>query len=130
MKLKTTLSLLILVTIIATAIPLMGIADANPNIDSAGISLSSTMSARFTCSASGYYDISVYSVKLEVKNASGGWAFVSWLTAPPSAASTSNYVKMMSYASSCTVGKTYRISATFNASGETVIRTSNERKYN
>lgn len=129
MKTKITLTMLILTLVIMASIPALAAIDANPHIDSAGISLSSAMKARFDCSASDDYDISVYDVKLQVKNANGTWSSAGSLSSPPSASNTSNYTKSVTYSGSCTKGKTYRITATFDASGETVTRTSNEMTY-
>lgn len=128
MKAKTFLTVMVLVAFIMTAIPVLAAADANPNIASAKIMLGSSMSARFECSANADYTISVYSVKLEVKNSNGTWSSAGSLSSPPSA-TTSNYSKSVSYAGSCTKGNTYRITATFDANGETVIRTSSEVTY-
>ena len=129
MKNRSVTIIVVLVLLITTALPILAHARANPHINGAGISLSSSMSARFECSTSADYNISVYSVKLEVKNANGTWSSAGTLSSPASASNTSNYTKSVSYASSCTKGKTYRISATFDASGETVTRTSNEMTY-
>ena len=104
--------------------------EANLNITSASINLPQSMNACFSLVAKLYCDISVYNVKLEVKNSNGTWSFVSWLGSPAGATNVVLYTRTVSYASSCTKGKTYRISATFDASGETVSRTSNEATYN
>jgi len=104
--------------------------DANPNISSASIILPSSMNTTFTLTARNFCDISVYSVKLEVKNSNGTWSFVSWLSSPAGATNVVFYNSNKNYVSSCTKGKTYRISATFDADGETVSRTSNEATYN
>ncbi len=129
MKNKATLTILILTVILATILPAIAAIEANPHIDSAGISLNSSMRARFDCSASDYYDISVYSVTLYKRNANGTWSYAGSLPAPPSAQNTSSYTKSVNYATYCTHGNTYRISAIFDASGETVSRTSNAMPY-
>ena len=103
---------------------------ANPNISSASINLPSSMNANFSLIARKFCDISVYNVKLEVKNNNGTWSFVSWLSSPAGASNAISLNSSKSYASSCISGKTYRISATFDADGETVSRTSNEATYN
>lgn len=128
MKTKTVLIVMVVVAFIMTTIPALAAVDANPNIASASISLGSSMSARFECSAHDDYTISVYSVALEVKNSNGTWSSAGSLSSPPSA-TTSKYSKSVSYSGSCTKGKTYRIKATFDADGETVTRTSNEATY-
>ena len=102
---------------------------ANRNIASTSILLNTSMKATFSCSANANYNISVQNIRLEVKNSNGTWSFVKNLSAPPSASNVSNYNKVMNYASSCTSGKTYRITATFNASGETTSNTSAARTY-
>ena len=110
------------------ALPVSNIAnasiDANPNIYGASIVLNTSMSATFTCSCHDYYDISVYNVKLEVRNFLGIWSTVGYLPSPPGATNVSSLLRIMDYSAYCTVGNTYRISATFDASGETVSRTS------
>lgn len=131
MKKKIVLVLLVLVL----ALPVSYIAnatsvDANPHIYGASIVLNSSMSATFTCSCHYYYDISVYDVKLEVRNFLGIWSFVSYLPSPPGATNVSSLLRIMDYSAYCTVGNTYRISATFDASGETVSRTSAAMRYN
>lgn len=102
---------------------------ANPNIGSTSISLSSTMSANFSCTTRNFCTISVTSIKLQVKNSDGSWSAGTTMTAPESVTDAARYNKSMSYSGSCTKGKTYRITATFNAGGETVTRTSNEATY-
>lgn len=129
MKVKSVLSIFVLIAILTSTIPALALIDANKNIAGAGITLNSSMNARFECSANDDYNISVYSVKLEVKNTNGTWSSAGSLSSPPSASNTSNYTKSVNYASSCTKGKTYRIKATFDADGETVNRTSNEMTY-
>lgn len=101
---------------------------ANLNISNASITLSSTMTATFTCSTYDLYNISVSSVKLQVQNSNGTWSS-SALSAPSSVSNSSSLLKTMSYSGSCTKGKTYRISCTFNAGGESVTRTSSTVKY-
>lgn len=102
---------------------------ANLNITVAEIKLSSSMSAQFSCSTKGLCDIKVTSVKLQVKNSDGTWSAGTSMAAPDGVSNASALFKSMSYSSSCTKGKTYRITAVFNASGETVSRTSNEATY-
>lgn len=126
-KVALVLTVLLVSGICVTA--LAGI-DANPNIASAAIYLSTSMNASFTLSARMYCNISVYDIKLEVKNSNGSWSFVCWLDSPAGATNAALLNSSKSYASSCTKGKTYRISATFDADGETVSRTSNEATYN
>jgi hypothetical protein len=104
--------------------------EANPNIASASIFLSTSMNATFTLSATLFCNISVKNVKLEEKQSNGSFLFICNLSSPTGATNAISLNSSKSYASSCTVGKTYRIIATFDASGQTVDRTSNEAKYN
>jgi hypothetical protein len=121
------MTILLLSGVIITALASV---DANPNIASASIYLSTSVNATFTLTARKFCNISVYDVKLEVKNSNGTWSFVSWLSSPAGATNAVILNSSKSYASSCVSGKTYRISATFDADGETVSRTSNEATYN
>ena len=125
-------SALILTALLVSAVFMTALAgiEANLNISSAAINLPQSMNACFSLVAKIYCDISVYNVKLEVKNSNGTWSFVSWLSSPPGAINAVFLNSVKSYASSCTKNKTYRISATFDAGGETVTRTSNEATYN
>ena len=115
--------------LIFVSIPVVVGARANKNISSASIILTTSMSATFTCSTRARYDISVSSVKLEMQNSNGTWSHVINLTAPSGETNSLSLSKTMSYSSSCTKGKTHRVSATFTASGESVTRTSVGKVY-
>lgn len=106
------------------------IIQANPNIASASIMLSSSMSAQFICSTRSFCDISVTSVKLQVKNSDGSWTSGTTVPSPPGVTNAASLNKTMSYSGYCTIGKTYRITATFVADGESVSRTSGQATYN
>jgi len=130
MKPKNVVAIVIVAILLLNFIPIQAHARANPKINQASILLTSSMTAYFSCATSGDFDISVSSVTLEVKNNNGTWSFVKNLSAPASASNVSSYNKAVDYSSSCTKGKTYRIKAVFNASGESVNRTSAEKTYN
>ena len=127
---KRALVLVITITLVSMIFTTALAVIANPHISSASINLPSSMNACFALTARKYCDISVYDVKLEVKNSNGTWSFVSWLSSPAGATNAVILNSVKNYASSCTKGKTYRISATFDADGETVSRTSNDATYN
>jgi len=122
------IALLISLGIAASAFATM-VPFANQNISTAGVSLSSSMNAKFICSTNGYFTISVTSVKLEVKNSDGTWKSAGNLPAPASQKNTTGLNKTVDYSSYCTKNKTYRITATFNAGSESVTRTSSAVVY-
>lgn len=130
MKLKSFITYLLVISLISVSIPVCASARANENIASTSIILTTSMSATFTCTTHARYDISVSSVKLEVQNSDGSWSLAKNLSAPAGVSNSTVLSKVMDYSSSCTKGKTYRISATFIASGESVSYTSAGKKYN
>ena len=130
MKSKFIIAISLVATIFLASFPVQALARANPNIDQASIVFSSSMGAGFSLTASNNFNVSITSVKLEVKESNGTWSFVKNLPAPSSATNVTFYNRDMDYSSHCTKGKTYRIKATFNAGSESVSRTSAEKTYN
>lgn len=124
MRNKVTAVILVLMLALSFNIAASAGVQANPHIASAQIVLSSSMYTTFTCSCHDYYNISAYSVKLETKNIFGIWVFVCNLPSPAGVTNASILFSGIDYSAYCTLGKTYRITATFDASGETVSRTS------
>jgi len=102
---------------------------ASTTITSASIYLSSSMKATFTCMCTGLNNITVKSVKLEVQAANGTWSTASSLPAPAGATNALSLNVSKDYSSYCTKGKTYRITATFEAGASSVSRTSSAVTY-
>ena len=103
--------------------------NASTTISSTSIYLSSAMEAKFVCLVKNFYDIYVGSVTLEEKNSDGVWIKAASLASPPGAEHALSLSVEKSYAGSCTKGKTYRISATFEAGGSRVSCMSKEETY-
>jgi len=129
LKNKSIIAILLVGILLLTTISALAATRASTIINSTSIVLGSSMKATFSCSAKSKTDISVGSVKLEVQNANGTWSFVKNLSAPASASNVSIYNKPMDYSSSCTKGKTYRITGTFYVGNDTATRTSPARTY-
>lgn len=118
-------ALAVLMLLAAGVIPAV-IAEANPIFNSASVSLSSTMTAKFSASLSKTSTVTV-TCTLE-KKVNNVWKTDKTLTAPPSQ-TTMKYSAAKDYSGNCSKGNTYRIIVVYTASNESITRTSNEIAY-